>query len=54
VSTSGDPPAERPRLDRRKPGAKLPKEIAAEPPQPHSGTDEVLLKRIRTALRALR
>ncbi|GAA2517893.1 DUF4388 domain-containing protein [Winogradskya humida] len=54
VSTSGDPPAERPRLDRRKPGAKLPKEIAAEPPQPHPGTDEVLLKRIRTALRALR
>ncbi|MFD0517606.1 ADAM 12 protein [Paractinoplanes durhamensis] len=43
-----------PRLARRKPGAKLPKEIAAEPPQTHPGTDEVLLKRIRTALRALR
>ena len=43
-----------PRLARRKPGAKLPKEFAAEPPQTHPGTDEVLLKRIRTALRALR
>ena len=31
-----------------------PKEIAGEPPPPHTGTDEVLLKRIRTALRALR
>jgi hypothetical protein len=60
---SGDPPGAAepagtvyrpPRLARRKPGAKLPKELAAEPPQMHSGTDEVLLKRIRTALRALR
>ncbi len=58
---SGDPPGGepagtvyRPRLARRKPGAKLPKEVAAEPPPPHPGADEVLLKRIRTALRALR
>jgi hypothetical protein len=44
-----------PRLARRKPGAKLPKEVAGESPPPvHPGTDEVLLKRIRTALRALR
>ncbi|GAB2592747.1 hypothetical protein Aab01nite_37180 [Paractinoplanes abujensis] len=43
-----------PRLARRKPGAKLPKEVAGEPPPVHQGTDEVLLKRIRTALRALR
>ncbi|MFF5082368.1 DUF4388 domain-containing protein [Actinoplanes sp. NPDC000266] len=44
-----------PRLARRKPGAKLPKEVAGEPSPPvHPGTDEVLLKRIRTALRALR
>jgi hypothetical protein len=43
-----------PRLARRKPGAKLPKDLAAEPPPVHPGTDEVLLKRIRTALRALR
>jgi hypothetical protein len=43
-----------PRLARRKPGAKLPKEIAADTGQTHTGTDEVLLKRIRTALRALR
>jgi hypothetical protein len=43
-----------PRLARRKPGAKLPKEIAGEPPPAAPGTDEVLLKRIRTALRALR
>ncbi|WP_430782156.1 DUF4388 domain-containing protein [Actinoplanes sp. G11-F43] len=60
----GDPPptpgadhnagSNRPRLARRKPGAKLPKEMAGESPQVHQGTDEVLLKRIRTALRALR
>jgi hypothetical protein len=58
----GDPPAVNtngtvyrpPRLARRKPGAKLPKEIAADTTQIHQGTDEVLLKRIRTALRALR
>jgi hypothetical protein len=43
-----------PRLARRKPGAKLPKEVIGEPPMIHPGTDEVLLKRIRTALRALR
>lgn len=43
-----------PRLARRKPGAKLPKELATENPPVHQGTDEVLLKRIRTALRALR
>jgi hypothetical protein len=43
-----------PRLARRKPGAKLPKEIAADNGPVHPGTDEVLLKRIRTALRALR
>jgi hypothetical protein len=44
----------RPRLARRKPGAKLPKEMAGESPPVHQGADEVLLKRIRTALRALR
>ncbi|HWS32406.1 MAG TPA: DUF4388 domain-containing protein [Actinoplanes sp.] len=44
----------RPRLARRKPGARLPKEVAGESPPLHPGTDEVLLKRIRTALRALR
>jgi hypothetical protein len=43
-----------PRLARRKPGAKLPKEMAGESPPAHQGADEVLLKRIRTALRALR
>ena len=43
-----------PRLARRKPGAKLPKELATDPPPAPAGTDEVLLKRIRTALRALR
>ncbi|MBO3738319.1 DUF4388 domain-containing protein [Actinoplanes flavus] len=43
-----------PRLARRKPGAKLPKELATDSPPVHQGTDEVLLKRIRTALRALR
>jgi hypothetical protein len=43
-----------PRLARRKPGAKLPKDIAADTEHTHPGTDEVLLKRIRTALRALR
>ncbi|GAA3345283.1 hypothetical protein GCM10020358_51780 [Amorphoplanes nipponensis] len=60
---SGDPPGAAtetgpgyrpPRLARRKPGAKLPKEIAADTTQMHPGTDEVLLKRIRTALKALR
>ena len=48
--SSGDPP----RLARRRPGAKLPKGLPAEPPPVHTGTEEVLLKRIRTALRALR
>jgi hypothetical protein len=43
-----------PRLARRKPGAKLPKDLAGEPPPEHPAADEVLLKRIRTALRALR
>ena len=43
-----------PRLARRKPGAKLPRELASEAPPAHPGADEVLLKRIRTALRALR
>ncbi|MFG1609314.1 MarR family transcriptional regulator [Actinoplanes sp. NPDC049265] len=43
-----------PRLARRKPGAKLPKDLAGEPPPEPAGADEVLLKRIRTALRALR
>jgi hypothetical protein len=43
-----------PRLARRKPGAKLPNDVPAESPPVHSGADEVLLKRIRTALRALR
>ncbi|BEL09351.1 hypothetical protein Q0Z83_075420 [Actinoplanes sichuanensis] len=47
-------PIRPPRLARRKPGAKLPKEFAGESPPVHQGTDEVLLKRIRTALRALR
>ena len=61
---SGDPPPRPeaangsayrpPKLARRKPGAKLPKEVAADQTQTHPGTDEVLLKRIRTALRALR
>ena len=66
---AGDPPADAPRADpatahgpgyrpprlaRRKPGAKLPKDVAADTGHTHPGTDEVLLKRIRTALRALR
>lgn len=56
AASSGDPPAAtpQPRLDRRNPGAKLPKELADDPHLHHQGTDEVLLKRIRTALRALR
>jgi hypothetical protein len=55
TESGADPGAYRPpRLARRKPGAKLPKELAADPPPIHPGTDEVLLKRIRTALRALR
>lgn len=44
----------RPELDRREPGARLPEDLAGEAPMVHPGTDEVLLKRIRTALRALR
>ncbi len=51
VEVGADP---RPRLTRRKPGAKLPKDLPPERPPVHPGTDEVLLKRIRTALRALR
>ena len=45
-----------PRLPRRKPDARLPKGVApADASTPaHHGADEVLLKRIRTALRALR
>lgn len=43
-----------PQLARRKPGARLPRDLAGEEPTVHPGTDEVLLKRIRTALRALR
>jgi hypothetical protein len=58
VMTSADPPDEAvyrpPRLARRRPGAKLPKEIAGETPPAHPGADEFLLRRIRTALRALR
>jgi hypothetical protein len=55
VDGGANPGAYRPpRLARRKPGAKLPKELAGEPPPVHPGTDEILLKRIRTALRALR
>ena len=68
-AVSGDPPRQSPepdpsnangttfrspRLSRRKPGAKLPKDVLAAEPPPRTGTDEVLLKRIRTALRALR
>src|SRR5690349_7751405 len=45
-----------PRLARRSPGARLPRDLAGESPpaQMYGGADEVLLKRIRTALRALR
>jgi hypothetical protein len=43
-----------PPLARRKPGAKLPKDLAVAEAPPHTGTDDVLLTRIRTALRALR
>jgi hypothetical protein len=43
-----------PPLARRKPGAKLPKDLAVAEAPAHTGTDEVLLTRIRTALRALR
>jgi len=42
------------RLARRKPGAKLPKDVAAAGPREEPAPDDVLLKRIRTALRALR
>jgi hypothetical protein len=52
---TADGPVYRPLpLPRRKPGAKLPKELAAGGPPIHTGTDELLLNRIRTALRALR
>ena len=54
-TTSGGTTYRPPRLARRKPGAKLPKDAAGDPgPREGPGTDEVLLKRIRTALRALR
>jgi hypothetical protein len=54
-STSGDTVYRPPRLARRKPGAKLPKDVAADTGPPAGpSTDDVLLKRIRTALRALR
>jgi hypothetical protein len=57
VATNPDAAPDRPpRLARRKPNAHLPKGVApADANTPtHHGTDEVLLKRIRTALRALR
>ncbi|AGZ39917.1 DUF4388 domain-containing protein [Actinoplanes friuliensis] len=56
VTTNGTDhhPAQPFQLARRKPGAKLPKDVAADTGQIHPGTDDVLLKRIRTALRALR
>ncbi|MDX6527564.1 MAG: hypothetical protein QOI43_3075 [Gaiellales bacterium] len=41
-----------PRLAQRKPGAKLPKDVGANP-SIHPATDEALLKRIRSALRSL-
>jgi hypothetical protein len=43
-----------PRLARRRPGAKLPRELTAEDPPMHVGADEGLLIRIRTALREMR
>jgi hypothetical protein len=43
-----------PRLARRRPGAKLPRELATDDPPIHVGADESLLIRIRTALRELR
>jgi len=43
-----------PRLARRKPGAKLPRDLIGQPPPEPAGADEAMLKRIRTALRALR
>ena len=51
-----DEPVDKPRLPRRRPNARLPKGMLAADgtTQVHPGTDEVLLKRIRTALRALR
>ena len=59
AATGGTPGAEehadKPRLPRRRPNARLPKAmLTAESAAVHPGTDEVLLKRIRTALRALR
>jgi hypothetical protein len=54
-STSSGTVYRAPRLARRKPGAKLPKDLAADTGPPGGpATDDVLLKRIRTALRALR
>jgi hypothetical protein len=56
ATSTGAGPDRPPRLPRRKPNARLPKGIApADANTPvHHGADEVLLKRIRTALRALR
>jgi hypothetical protein len=57
VGATTGPGGERPpRLPRRKPNARLPKGVPPDDgtaPVP-TGTDEMLLKRIRTALRALR
>jgi hypothetical protein len=56
TASSGNGPARPPRLPRRKPNARLPKGVAPADGNTavHHGADEVLLKRIRTALRALR
>ncbi|WP_067497307.1 DUF4388 domain-containing protein [Actinoplanes sp. TFC3] len=48
------PPSSPPPLDRRKPGARLPRDLAEAPPPPRHGADEALLKRLCAALRALR
>jgi hypothetical protein len=54
-SPSVDAESRPPHLTRRKPGARLPKDVAADAGPPGTvGGDEVLLKRLRTALRALR
>ncbi len=56
ANSEGTAPDRPPRLPRRKPNARLPKGVApadATTPAQH-GADEVLLKRLRTALRALR
>jgi hypothetical protein len=55
ATSSGAGPDRPPRLPRRKPNARLPKGVApADANTPaHHGADEILLKRICTALRAL-